>query len=358
MDPTLRWTRLPWIAGVLLLVASLIGATQVMNRPGETPPAAKVPPASPGAAAPVYCQGRVDVTPGYVGLMPLQSGAVVSVACHDGQRVNEGDPLLQVDPKPYELEVNKARAAVQIAQAKLDDARQGLEVYTKNLKAQEEQIRLAKEQVNYAREWYERADQQLKSGVRLGPTERDVNQLRIQVTLSEARVAAEEAKLETLRASHPAPKIKEAEEQVAYQTRLVDQAKEALGRCTLKAPRVGTVLRVMATVGSQYGPQSHQPAVEFAPDGPLVVRIDLDQEYASGVKLNAVAKIQDETEPSLVWTGKVAAIAGAYLAPRSANALDPASAASTGRTLEVIVLIDGGANPPKINQRMRATITP
>ena len=54
---------------------------------------------------------------------PRVSGTVIKVLVDDNQRVKKGDVLLQLDPEPYQVQVNIAQAAVNAADAELIAAR-------------------------------------------------------------------------------------------------------------------------------------------------------------------------------------------------------------------------------------------
>jgi membrane fusion protein, multidrug efflux system len=47
------------------------------------------------------------------------SGRVVELNVRDNQQVKEGEVLFQIDPKPYQLSVDQARAAVRTLEAQL-----------------------------------------------------------------------------------------------------------------------------------------------------------------------------------------------------------------------------------------------
>src|SRR5215471_7346486 len=54
-----------------------------------------------------------------VNMAPEVSGRIVELNARDNQRVKEGQVLFQIDPKPYQLRVDQARAAVQGLEAQL-----------------------------------------------------------------------------------------------------------------------------------------------------------------------------------------------------------------------------------------------
>src|SRR5262245_29049686 len=54
-----------------------------------------------------------------VHMAPDVSGRIVELAVRDNQRVHKGDVLFRIDPEPYRLEADQARAAVVGLEAKL-----------------------------------------------------------------------------------------------------------------------------------------------------------------------------------------------------------------------------------------------
>ena len=83
-----------------------------------------------------------------------------------------------------------------------------------------------------------------------------------------------------------------------------DQAKIALDECVLKAPRRGTVLRLLVGPGDVLSAGAKQPAVQFAIQGPQVVRADVEQEFVGRIAVGQTAQVQDETQLGRTWQGK------------------------------------------------------
>src|ERR1700742_4097507 len=54
-----------------------------------------------------------------INMAPEVSGRIVALNVLDNQQVKEGQVLFQIDPKPYQLSVDQARAAVQTLEAQL-----------------------------------------------------------------------------------------------------------------------------------------------------------------------------------------------------------------------------------------------
>lgn len=352
-----RLTRLPWIVGVILLVGSLVGAGLLLQnsremRAGPNDEQAKQ---RNSAGQGVFCLGRVDVESGQIPLVPLQPGQVVEVYCIEGQAVKKGDRLLKVDETACKAKLSEAEAGVRVAEVQVAEARQGQEQYDAGLKAQQSAVNLAQAQLDDTRAQLERGERLLNLKIPQ-VTEESVVKLRRDVRIAEAAVANQRAKLEQLRAAPPDTKVKQAEEQVAVRRAQVAEARAALDRCTLTAPQDGTILRVQAAVGSQFGPQPHHAAIDFAPNGERIVRAEVDQEFASRIALGAEAIIQDEAVVGPTWRGRVYRINEAYLPPRHTSGPEIISAGTNSRVLEVLVSFEPASPMPKLNQRMRVSI--
>jgi multidrug resistance efflux pump len=303
----------------------------------------------------VVCLGRVDVEGGLLNLGPLQPGAVVEILCYEGQTVRKDTELLKVNDEPFVKKAAEAEAGVQVAEAQLAQARQALEAFKEIIRQQQAALDGAKAKLGAAQAQLDQAERMKKLNFSQVSAE-DIELAKRNVEGHKAAVTAEEAKLDQVRKSSPDAKVDEASRNVDFRKAQLEQAREALGRCTLRAPQDGTVLQLLATVGSQYGAHSQTPAVIFAPNGERFVRLEVDQEYASRISLGATATIHDETNVGPVYYGKVLRVGDAFLPIRNPHGPDFMASGSNNRVLEVIVSIEQNSTMPRIGQRMRATI--
>jgi membrane fusion protein (multidrug efflux system) len=89
-------------------------------------------------------------------ITPDISGKIEKVVVHEGQRVNEGDVLFEIDPVPFRL-------AVQQAKATLDQARTSYDNLTANIKIYQDMQDLAQQGVDLKQRDVERKSSLVKS---------------------------------------------------------------------------------------------------------------------------------------------------------------------------------------------------
>lgn len=97
------------------------------KNPPSTPVIAAV--AHPGSI-PVYFTGLGAVTPIYtVTIKTRVDGQIMSVGYTEGQKVQKGQSLVDIDPRPYEVQLTQAQGQLIKDQAALDNARIDLQRY-------------------------------------------------------------------------------------------------------------------------------------------------------------------------------------------------------------------------------------
>ena len=143
----------------------------------------------------------------YVNISADTSGRVVDLAVNEGDRVVPGQFLMQIDPRMLRTRVESGQAALQGAQASLEQARQAVEtgrvqlsVAQQNLQRQQE---LWKQQLT-PREMLERAENEVKvaqSG--LVEREKQVRTQEIRLGQDRAQLASAQFDLSKVRIDSP-----------------------------------------------------------------------------------------------------------------------------------------------------------
>src|SRR6516165_4929042 len=99
-----------------------------------------------------------------VNMAPEVSGRIVELNVLDNQLVKEGQVLFQIDPKPYQLRVDQARAAVQGLEAQLAIATSEVASQTSGAEAAASGISTAEAQLALATSTFDRLQPLLKRG--------------------------------------------------------------------------------------------------------------------------------------------------------------------------------------------------
>ncbi len=201
-----------------------------------------------------------------VHLAPDVSGRIVELDVRDNQAVHKGDVLFRIDPEPYRLRVDQARAAVRGLEAKLALTADQVAAQTSKADAAASGINTAEAQRALATSTLARMEPLLGHGF---VTAQQVDQARTaqrtaQLGLRQARLQADEA-----RQAITNTKPTEAELEGALATLAL--AERDLSKTVVRAPCDGRITALDIGAG------------EFAVTGhPLFTIIDTEHWYAVG----------------------------------------------------------------------------
>jgi multidrug resistance efflux pump len=350
---TTKWLLL---LGIILLLASVGAAIRycyeepAANSSGSSfnSPAGSV---SEGASEGVVCTGYVDLEHGIRSLAPLRPGRVAEILAKENQHVKAGDAILRLEDEDAKFQAEAAEAAVTSAEAQLEEASKLKEQQRARLAQQQAAVRAAGFRLDAARQTLRRKEDQLKDNVISAD---EVTITRAEVKALEQQEYAEREKLAEIKTVDPALTVRKAEAQLKLSRIQLDQARHQREECTLKAPAAGTVQHISVGAGDIVTGNPAQPIVRFAPDEPLLVRAEVDQEFVDRIQAGQPALIRDDTHAGASWHGKVQRVAGWY-EQRRPTTQDP-SAFTDVRTVECLISIDTGQPPLRIGQRMRVMI--
>ena len=273
-------------------------------------------PATSQATTPAYvavARGRIDIEGGLLKLTMPSEGIVQSVGAHEGEHVQKGQVLAQLDLEPAKLALDSALAEQQQASSQAS--------------ALEERVKST--DLRAAR---------LEQAARAGAGD-------IQ-SADDARENAQQVKaqLDNARAS------------TALASQKVAAARYQLDLHTLRAPVDGQIVQRMVQPGASVSPASG-PIFVFLPDSPRIVRAELNESFVGVVHEGMTAEVDDDS--------------GSGLAPLKAHVLrignvfgastledDPQVRANT-RSVECVLTFD---QPPatslRIGQRVLVKFDP
>jgi multidrug resistance efflux pump len=252
--------------------------------------AAVVQPAVNPFKAAVSGAGIVEPESENIAVSPALPGIATEVFVKWGQEVKAGDPLYQIDPRPYKAQVAAQAADVALKEAAVEQAKASLERLQAGSRDEDKAIAAARVAVTKVQE-QDAADQWQRMS-RIAKTqaisEDDINTRHFAYLESQSNRALEESNYAKVMAGSwdkdilvQAAAVKAAEADVAGAKAKLDTLQVDLDRLTVRAPVDGRVLRINLRRG-EYVPAAN---VQTASDGALVVgdvehlnvRVDVDE---------------------------------------------------------------------------------
>jgi multidrug efflux system membrane fusion protein len=202
----------------------------------------------------------------FVGIAPQVSGHIVELLVHDNQQVQKGDPLFLIDPRPYEIALERARATLALTRNEVDGLRNGAASALAGVSRAEAQLRASESEVARLQAQLQHADDHLK---RLEPllsqqfvtvdrleearTQRDVAQAALASTRAQhgaSEAALRQARTERSRADAVVGQFEGTNARVAAAEAAVHAAELDLGYCRVVAPFTGKVVNLNISEGA------------------------------------------------------------------------------------------------------------
>jgi multidrug resistance efflux pump len=263
---------IPIVASVALGFA--IGTVSILTPKEQLGAAPHPPPVTTLQGETISGLGECQPVGEPVAIATPLSGVVSEVLVVAGKKVKQGEPLFQVDGRTLHAELAMRQSALASAEAKLHKIRLG---------TRPEDLAPAIAKVDVATVQVQRSEDQLKRSEKLRPgtavSEEEFLIRRFSRDQAQAELKLAKAELARLEAGTWAPDIVIAEQEVRTAQAEVDRVKIDIERLVVRAPVDGTVLHVNLRVGEYAvsGP-NESPLIQIGPEGPLQVRVQLDEE--------------------------------------------------------------------------------
>ncbi|MCR4342094.1 MAG: efflux RND transporter periplasmic adaptor subunit [Gemmatimonadaceae bacterium] len=308
MSKRKKWSILAG-AGVLVVAIGGIAAAKGGDKATEVriePVERRDLVASVTASGQVQPRKKVDVSADI-------TGRIVRLAVREGDQVNKGQFLLEIDPSNYIAEAERSAAAVASSQANLRQARTSLAQARRN---------------------YERMAELKRANPTLISDEQ-VEQLRTQVEVSEASAQA---------SSHA----------VAQAAAALRDARSRLAKTTIVAPMTGQVTRLVVEEGETaiQGTLSRDAAtlLTIADMSVLEVKVKVDETDVSTISLGDSAVVQIDAFVDTTFRGRVVEISNSSL-----RAPGGATPGSTDQAIDYEVTVELLNAPPTTRPDFSAT---
>ena len=251
-----------------------------------------------------YIETHVTTDDAYVdGTVALVSsrvnGTITNVYIEDNWTVKEGELLLTLDPRDFDVRVEQA-------QAQLDRAKQTIDELYSQVGAAKSGVSLAGSQLKQARIDFNRAkslkDQGVVSSAQYDQAETGLRIASADEALAEHQLRQAQAALgsETLDHSHyDRPLVKQAEA-------ALEQSKLDLAYTKITAPFAGIVTHKTVHVGNRV--QVGEPLLAVVPLGKLYLTANFKETQLTDVRVGQKAEIVADIYPGYTYKGHVDSI--------------------------------------------------
>jgi multidrug efflux system membrane fusion protein len=222
-------------------------------------------------------------------LAPDISGRIVSLNVRNNQSVHAGDVLFVIDPEPYELRRNAAKAQSRALEAKIDDTLNEVASQVSKADAAHTGIGNAQAQLTLASSTLARLEPLLGKGF---VTAQQVDQAR--TARDSARIALDQAIQQAQAARQAVSSVRPLQEQLAASQASEALAERDLGKTVVKAPFDGKIIGLNVAVG-EYASVGH----------PLFTVIDTSKWYAvANFRETEIAKMSPGTAATVYLMGQ------------------------------------------------------
>lgn len=239
-------------------------------------------------------RGRVDVPGGLLSVASPQGGLIQSWSVQPGDVVRKGQVLAQIDARETRHLLEQAKAEHALAAAQLDALRARLPA---------------------ARTRLERLRQAQAGGAGSGQAVDDA-----QAALSDA-----EKQLAVQRSA------------LAVVQQRVSQASQMLAAATIRAPAAGRIVQRTTQVGEYIN--SYGVLLSLLPEGPRIVRADLNEALIGRVRNGMRAEVVSVAEGGAVHAARVLSIGDVFGPPRTVDASD-SEVIVDARVVECLLQLD------------------
>ena len=234
-------------------------------------------------------------------ISPEISGRVTLVGIEDNQPVALGQVLLQLDVRPYEIELARARARMDVIGNELNSLRA-------DHREAEVQTEQAREKVRHFKRRLERQKKLRNQG--LGIEEQyDEAYHALQVSKKQVQIIQQRVQkgLASLGGDAALP-VDQHPRYLAARS-IYDQAAIDLAGTTIRAPASGVVSNMKLQVG-EYA-QAGKPVFSLIEDDPVWIEANLKEPQLTHIHLGQQATVVADAYPDAIWNTSVASIAPA-----------------------------------------------
>jgi len=324
-----------------LIAAGILFALSTANllRNREHAVAAAAPDGRDAGSGVIAAPGRVEAISEEIRISSELSGRLKTVNVEEGNRVQRGQVLAEIENADYKARVSSAEAELGQREAELRRTVNG---------ARSEERREAEAAMNAAKAILVNAKREAER--RRGLADRNILS-RDEAERFERAYQVAEAQYEQT-AQHFALVDAQAREEdrakaeaaVAGAKAQLEEGRAFLEKTYIRAPITGVILRKFRHTGESVSTQFDSPVVTMADDSKLRVRLDIDEADVSALRVGQRAYVTAEAFPGQRFYGRIIRV-GQILGRKNVRTDEPSEHVDT-KILETLVELDNGQHLP------------
>lgn len=243
-----------------------------------------------------FLSGNVDVH--QVELAFRVSGRISAVKVQEGDKVSAGQVLAQLDPAPFQADVDSAKADVAQAQAQLDKTRRGFRV--EEVAQARANVAQRAADLENARVTLQRQEQLVAAGL---VTHQQIDDAQARVHMSDAALAAARGQLTLELHGSRIEDIEAQEAMLASARARLEKTQTALADATLLAPSNGIISVRARELGAIV--QAGQTVYTLTLNDPVWIRAYVAQPRLGRIKPGMPVKLTIDSMPGRQYDGTV-----------------------------------------------------
>ena len=261
------------------------------------------------------------------------SGVIAKIHVKEGDHVDAGAALVELDRAADEAALVAAEAEITKAKAELARAASGLRREDRDAMAAESEA--AKARAGLSETTLGRTELLMKGGA---ASAAELDRARLGAAADKAAFEAADARRRAAAAGSRGEDVAVARAGVLAATARRDQARKNLERLTVTAPSAGEILQIKLQVGEFYSPSGVDPLIVMGDTRKLRVRMDVDERDIGKVKMGARAFAVADAFRDKKLTGRVSGVAR-RMGRKNLRTDDPVERIDT-KILEVVIDLD------------------
>ena len=225
-------------------------------------------------------------------------GPISFLPFREGDRVQVGEKLIEIDRATLRAEVAAAEAALEVAKARLADLLAGTR--PEEIDKASETLKQFKESAEFAAKDLERIEMLVKSGAL--PSE-ELEKAKVKQVSEQTKFTAARRQVDMLKAGLTITTIAVQRAVVKEAEAKVDLAAARLAECIIRAPLTGTVTRLWVKPGDMAAVKA--PMLELTNFASLVIRCAVPEKHASELRIGMKATAGIDALPDRVVNAEI-----------------------------------------------------